>query len=78
MASYLSRGCFSSLYGRNDRTRVSGLFLRELALDPLMTFGRLDLTVLLALGTVAGTVGDDRTMTVKCSARAPLDRKSVV
>ena len=69
----LSGGCFFSLYGCSDRTRVSGLFLRELALDPLMTFGRLDLTVLLALGTVTGTVGDDRTMVVKCSVRAPLD-----
>ena len=38
-----------------------------------MTFGRFDLTVLLASGTVAGTVGDDRTVVVKCSARAPLD-----
>ena len=38
-----------------------------------MTFGRLDLTVLPSLGTVAGTVGDERTMTVKCSARAPLN-----
>ena len=37
-----------------------------------MTFGRLDLTVLLALGTVTGTVGDDHTMVVKCSARAAL------
>ena len=38
-----------------------------------MTFGRLDLTVLLALGTVTGTVGDDRTKVVKCSARSSLD-----
>ena len=38
-----------------------------------MTFGRLDLTVLLALGTVAGTVGDDHTKVVKCSVRAPLE-----
>ena len=68
-----SWGCFFSLYGCCDQTRVSGVFLRELALDPLMTFGRLDLMVLLALGTVAGTVGDDRPMTVKCSARAPLN-----
>ena len=67
------RGCFSSLYGYSDRTRVSGLFLRELALDPLMTFGRLELTMLLVLGTVAGTVGDDRTMTIKCPARASLN-----
>ena len=43
------RGRFFFLYGCNDRTRVSGLFLRELALGPLMTFGRLDLTVLLNL-----------------------------
>ena len=55
-------GCFFSLYGCSDRTRVSGVFLRELALDPLMTFDQLDLTsVLLPLGTVAGTVGVDRT-----------------
>ena len=47
-----------------------GAFLRELALGPLMTFGRFDLTVLLASGTVAGTVADD---VVKCSARAALD-----
>ena len=65
---------FSLLYmGASKGIRFSDAFLRELALDPLMTFGRLDLTVLLALGTVAGTVGDDRTMTVQCSARAPLN-----
>ena len=29
--------------------------------------------MLLALGTVIGTVGDDRTKVVKCSARASLD-----
>ena len=57
----------------SDRTRVSRVFLRELALGPLMTFGRFDLTVLLASGMVAGTVGDDRTMVLKCSARASLD-----
>ena len=38
-----------------------------------MTFGRFDLTVLLASGTVAGTVGVDRTGLVKCFARAALD-----
>ena len=38
-----------------------------------MTFGQLDSTVLLALGTMTSTVGDDRTMVVKCSARASLD-----
>ena len=70
MERLLSGGCFFSLYGCNDRTRVSGLFLCELALDP---FGRLDLMVLLALGTVTGTVGDDRTKVVKRSARATLD-----
>ena len=37
-----------------------------------MTFGRFDLTVLLAFGTVAGTVGDDRTGLVKCATRAAL------
>ena len=50
-----------------------GAFLRELALGPLMTFGRFDLTVLLASGTVAGTVGVYRTGLVECSARAALD-----
>ena len=64
---------FFSLYGCSDRTRVSGVFLRELALAPLMTFGRFDLTVLLASGTVAGTVADDHTKVVKCSTRASLD-----
>ena len=67
-----SWSCFFSLYGCCDRTRVSGAFLRELALGPLMTFGRFDLTVLLACGTVAGTVVSDRTELVKCSARAAL------
>ena len=67
-----SWGCFFSLYGCCDRTRVSGAFLRELALGPLMTFGRFDLTVLLAYGTVASTVGVDHTEVVKCSARAAL------
>ena len=67
------RGCFSSLYGCSEQTRFSGLFLRKLALDPLMTFGRLDLTVLLELGMVDSIVGDDHTMTVKCSTRDPLD-----
>ena len=43
----LSWSCFFSLYGCCDRTRVSGAFLRELALGPLMTFGWFDLTVLL-------------------------------
>ena len=38
-----------------------------------MTFARFDLTVLLAFGTVAGMVGDDRTVVVKCSVRAALD-----
>ena len=52
----LSGGCFFSLYGCNERTRVLGLFLREFALDPLMTFGRLDLTVVLALGTATSMV----------------------
>ena len=37
-----------------------------------MTFGRVDLTVLLASGTVADTVGVYRTRLVKCSARAAL------
>ena len=68
-----SLGCFFSLYGCSDRTRVSGVFLRELALGPLMTFGRFDLTVLLASGTVVGTVGDDHTKLVKFSARTALD-----
>ena len=69
MGSSSLGGCFFSLYGCSDRTRVLGLFLRELALDPLMTFGRLDLMVLLPLGTV----GDDRTKVVKCSERASHD-----
>ena len=68
-----SGGCFFSLYGCSEWTRVSGTFLHELALSPLMTFGRFDLTVLLACGTVAGMVGVYRTMLVKCSARAALD-----
>ena len=38
-----------------------------------MTFGRFDLTVLLASGTVAGMVGVHRPKVVKCSARAALD-----
>ena len=37
-----------------------------------MTFGQLDLKVLLALGMVADPVGDDSTKVVKCSARASL------
>ena len=35
-----------------------------------MIFCRFDLTVLLASGMVAGTVGDDRTRLVKCFARS--------
>ena len=69
MSGFSSWGYFFSLYGCSDQTRVSGVFLRELALGPLMTFGRFDLTVLLP----SGTVGDDRTEVVKCSARATLD-----
>ena len=67
-----SGGCFSSLYGCSKWNRVSGIFLRELALGPLMTFGRFDLMVLLASGTVSGMVGTDRTELVKCAPRAAL------
>ena len=49
-----------------------GVFFRELALDPLMTFVRFDLTVLLASGTVSITVGTDRTGPVKCAAKVAL------
>ena len=37
-----------------------------------MTFGRFDLTVLLASDTVGGTAGTDRTGPVKCALRAVL------
>ena len=46
-AGGFSWSCFFSLYGCCDRTRVLGAFLRELALGPLMTFDRFDLSVLL-------------------------------
>ena len=69
MTGSSSGGCFFSLYGCNDWTRVSGVFLRELALGPLMTFGWFDLTVEMAPGTVRGTVGTDRTVVVKCAPK---------
>ena len=58
--------------GCSEWTRVLDVFLRELVLDPLMTFRRFDLTVLLASGTVGSTVGTDRTGLVKCAPKAAL------
>ena len=49
-----------------------GVFLHELALGPLMTFGWFDLTVQMAPGTVGSMVGTDRTEVVKCAPRAAL------
>ena len=44
-----------------DGIRFSRVFRRELALDPLMTLGRFDLTVVMAPGTVAGMGACDYT-----------------
>ena len=45
-----------------NKIRFLGAFLRKLALGPSMTFGRFDLAVTMALGTVASTVGCHRTL----------------